>query len=107
MTLRGDVQVPAVPDDVDDPRYDKAHGLIQLPLHIRWSGPPMRYDLDDPRQCARVYEQVLREGNDDDIRYFIEVDRLHDLWSAMWLPERVRTAWADWFQRHRGVRLPR
>jgi hypothetical protein len=52
-----------------------------------------------------VYEQVLREGNDDDVRYFIDVDQLQDLWSRMWLPPRVCQAWAEWYRRHRGVSL--
>ena len=76
-----------------------------LPLHIDWSGDPRRYDLSDPQQRARVYEQVLREGNDD-IRYFIDVDQLQAPWSRLWLPRRVRAAWAQWFRRHRGVSLP-
>ena len=77
-----------------------------LPLHIDWSGDPRRYDLADPQQCARVYEQVLREGNDDDIRAFIDVDQLQALWTRLWLPRRVCTAWAEWFRWHRGVSLP-
>lgn len=36
--------------------------------------------LSDPRDRARVYEQVLREGNEDDVRWFIRVDELMDLW---------------------------
>lgn len=106
MSARADAQVPAVPDDTDDPRYDKASGVVVLPLHIDWSGDARRYDLDDPQQRARVYEQVLREGNDDDIRYFIDVDQLQQLWAIVWLPRRVRVAWAGWFRRHRGVSLP-
>jgi hypothetical protein len=78
-----------------------------LPLHIDWSGDPRRYDLDDPQQRARVYEQVLREGNDDDIRFFIDVDQLQALWTRVWLPRRVRTARPEWFRRHRDVSLPR
>jgi hypothetical protein len=97
MSARADAQVPAVPDDVDDPRYDKASGIVVLPLHIDWSGDPRRYDLDDPQQRARVYEQVLREGNDDDIRYFIDVDELVRLWTACGCPsgcgERGRSGW--------------
>lgn len=105
MSARADAQVPAVPDDVDDPHHEKATGAVELPLHISWSGPPRLYDLADPQQRARVYEQVLREGNDD-ARYFIDVDELQDLWSRMWLPQRVCEAWAEWFRRHRSVSLP-
>ena len=106
MSARADAQVPAVPEGVDDPRLEKARGVVELPLHISWSGRTRQYDLADPQQRARVYEQVLREGNDDDVRYFIDVDQLQDLWSRMWLPQRACQAWAEWYRRHRGVSLP-
>ncbi|HLL92343.1 MAG TPA: hypothetical protein VK252_05330 [Solirubrobacteraceae bacterium] len=32
----------------------------------------MTYDLDDPIDRARVYEQVLREGTEDDVRFYID-----------------------------------
>ena len=54
----------------------------------------------------RVYEQVVREGNDNDIRYVIDVDQLQALWTQMWPPGRMRAAWAGWFRQHRGVTLP-
>lgn len=50
----------AVPRDLDAPSPPKTSGEVTLPLHIRWSGPPMTYDLDDAADRARVYEQVLR-----------------------------------------------
>jgi hypothetical protein len=53
-----------------------------------------------------VYEQVLREGNEDDIRRFISVDELIELWDDLVLPRHVRQAWVDWVVRHRGVSLP-
>lgn len=93
----------AVPDDVDDPRHVKASGVVQLPSNVRWSGPPKTYNLDDPVDRARVYEQVLREGTDDDVRRFIDVDVLEELWDTLVVPARVRTAWATWLRRHRGV----
>ena len=102
---RAIAQVPALPDDLDSAGFEKATGVVELPLHIRWSGPPRRYDLADRQQRARVYEQVLREGNEDDVRCFIDVDDLIDLWDDVVLPRHVRQAWADWLQRHRGVSL--
>ncbi len=103
---RATAQVPAVPDDVDSADVEKAGGVVELPLHIRWSGPPRRYDLSDRRQRARVYEQVLREGNEDDVRRFVRVDDLIDLWNELVLPRHVRQAWAEWLKSHRGVSLP-
>jgi hypothetical protein len=92
----------AVPEDLDDPTLAKASGRVELPLHIRWSGPPITYDLDDRADRARVYEQVLREGTEDDVRYYVEADRLRDLWGVLVLPPPVRQAWVGWFRRHGG-----
>ncbi len=90
-----------MPDDVDDPRFAKETGLVQLPLWVEWSGEePLTYDLDDPVERDRVYEMVLREGTDDDVRRFIDVVVLADRWEALVLPPRVRRAWADWYSRH-------
>ena len=64
----------------DDPSLPKASGHVELPLHIRWSGQPIVYDLDDGADRARVYEQLLREGTEEDVRYYVDSDRLRDLW---------------------------
>lgn len=92
----------AVPEDLDAPSVPKARGWVELPLHIRWSGPPVSYDLADRGDRARVYEQVLREGTEDDVRFYIDPDQLRELWDELVLPPAVRGAWADWLQRHRG-----
>jgi hypothetical protein len=89
-----------VPDDLDDPSLPKASGRVELPLHIRWSGPPITYDLDDRADRARVYEQVLREGTEDDVRFHVDPDQLLELWDELVLPPSVRRAWASWLQRH-------
>lgn len=102
---RATAQVPALPDDLDSADMEKVGGVVELPLHIRWSGPPRHYDLTDRQQRARVYEQVLREGNDDDVRRFIRADDLIDMWDELVLPRHVRQAWADWLELHRGVSL--
>lgn len=91
----------AVPEDLDDPSVAKAAGRTELPLHIRWSGPRITYDLDDRADRARVYEQVLREGTEDDVRYYVDSDHLLELWDELVLPPAVRRAWAGWLRRHR------
>jgi hypothetical protein len=93
----------AVPDDMDT--GPKAQGVVELPLHIRWSGPPITYDLEDPRDRARVYEQVLREGTEEDVRYFVQTEEVRNLWNKLVLPPHVRRAWAGWFERHQGTHL--
>src|SRR5262245_60343114 len=82
----------AVPDDLGS---SKASGQIELPLHIRWSGPPLTYDLDDRADRARVYEQVLREGTERDVRFYVAAEQLLELWDELVLPPAVRDAWAE------------
>src|SRR5438128_2614548 len=79
----------------------KASGVVELPLHIRWSGPPVTYDLEDTADRARVYEQVLREGTEDDVRFYIDAARLLELWGELVLPPPVREAWASWIEDRR------
>src|SRR6201993_2442485 len=83
-----------VPADLDDAFAPKAHGRVELPLHIRWSGPPLTYDLDDRADRARVYEQVLRERTESDVRFYVEAEQLLELWDELVLPPNVREAWA-------------
>ena len=88
----------AIPDDVASATTEKASGIVELPLSVRWSGPPRAYNLDDRRDRARVYEQVLREGNDDDVRRYIDIDELRRLWDELVLPDYVRRAWTEWLR---------
>lgn len=104
-TLGPSARPVAIPDDVDDPRVVKAHGVVELPLRVRWSGPVRRYDLDDRNDRASVYEQVLTEGTDEDVRFYVVVDDLVDMWSELVLPRHVRRAWVGWLAVHRGVDL--
>lgn len=89
----------AVPPDLD--KGPKAEGIVRLPQHIRWSGPDLTYDLDNPADRARVYEQVLREGTEDDVRFYVRPDRLLELWDTLVLPAYVRTAWGPSIRRLR------
>lgn len=47
----------AVPEDLDGPSAIKAAGRIELPLHIRWSGHPIIYDLAVRTDRVRVYDR--------------------------------------------------
>jgi hypothetical protein len=93
----------AVPASLDDPSHAKASGRVRLPLHIRWSGPPVTYDLDVPVDRARVYEQVLREGTEDDVRFYVDAETLLELWDELVLPPAVRQAWASWIEARRAA----
>ena len=93
----------AIPDGIDDPGLRKATGVVKLPSWVRWSGPPRSYDLRDRRDRALVYEQVLTEGTEDDVRYFVALADVVDLWDEMVLPDYVRAAWATWLEARRGI----
>ena len=86
----------AVPVDLATANIAKASGTIELPLHIRWSGEPIAYDLDDRADRARVYEQVLREGTEGDVLFYVRADQLVEQWHELVLPPEVRRAWASW-----------
>ena len=101
--LRGNLP-PEIPDDVDDPTVEKAHGVVTLPRRVNWSRSDPTYDLSDRRQRIRVYEQVLREGTAADVRYFIDVNDLIDLWDDLVLPPRSRTGRSGRTCRRRRVR---
>jgi hypothetical protein len=103
-TLRRDLP-PEIPPGVDDPATPKARGVVRLPPRVNWSEPDPVYDLGDPRQRALLYEQVLAEGTAEDVRYFIDVDALIEIWDALVLPHAVSQAWIEWLAEHRGVRL--
>ena len=90
----------ATPDDVDDPSITKAEGVVTLPFHLAWSDQHLTYDLDDERQRRRLYERVLTEGDDDDVRYDIRLGELLEMWERIWLSPHVREAWQRWLHRH-------
>jgi hypothetical protein len=81
----------------------RSAGVVILLLHIRWSDPVVQYDLKDPRDLGRVYEQVLREGTTEDIQEFIDVDRLCEVWNDLVLPTGVRRRWAFWLRDNCGI----
>jgi hypothetical protein len=70
---------------------------------VRWSDPGRRYDLSDRWDRALVYEQVLTEGTDEDVRRFIDVNQLIELWLELVLPRHVRAAWARWLKERRSI----
>jgi len=54
-----------------------------------------------------VYELVLQEGTGNHVRRYIDVDELLELWNDMFLPAKVELAWADYFERVRGIKVRR
>jgi hypothetical protein len=71
-----------------------------LPPDVRWGDPVGSFDMDIRNDRMRVYEQVLREGTEADVRYFVNPDELVDVFEALVLPPHVRRSWEEWFERH-------
>ena len=85
----------AVPADIEDPTAPKASGVVRLPGHIAWS-PPYEYDLEDRRDLRRLYARVMTEGLEADVRFYIDVDILVEVWDELYLSPHVRERWGDW-----------
>ncbi|WP_419926431.1 hypothetical protein [Candidatus Poriferisocius sp.] len=85
----------SIPDDMEDRTLPKATGVVKLPAHIAWS-PPYTYDLGRPRSLRRVYARVMTEGLDEDVRWFIDLDVLVEIWEELYLSPHVRLAWSRW-----------
>lgn len=94
------VRPVVMPTTLDDPGIEKAQGVVELPPRVQWSGRDRTYDLSKREDRIRVYEQVLREGTEEDIQRFIRADDLLDLWDELVLPPHVREAWDRWLARH-------
>ena len=85
----------AIPADIEDRSLSKASGVVTLPDHIAWS-PPYEYDLDDRRDLRGAYARVMTEGLDSDVRYYIDVDTLVEVWDELYLSPHVRERWGAW-----------
>ncbi len=79
--------------------------MVVLPIHLKWSGPT-EFDTGNAHQLRRLYEIVLREGGAADVKQFIDLDRLREVWPELVLPAHVRRAWVDYFRVKHGIRLP-
>ena len=91
----------AIPADLEDRSLPKASGKVTLPRHVAWS-MPYSYDLDKPTSRRLCYARVMTEGLADDVRYYINLDVLLDIWDELWLSPHVREAWSTWL-RDRGL----
>jgi hypothetical protein len=90
----------AIPDDFEISDDAKASGIVVLPNRIRWSEPDLTFDLSATADRLRLYEIVLVEGTEADVRHYVRFDELVLAWNDIYLPAYVRKAWQDWFAEH-------
>lgn len=86
-----------LPESLDE-LHGPAHGVVELPLHLAWSGMTS-YDLGKPRQRVGLYRTVLHEGLHDDLPLYLNQDLLLQLWPVLrtLVGRTVRTVWEDAF----------
>ncbi|MET7698348.1 hypothetical protein [Streptomyces sp. NPDC005485] len=82
------------PESLDE-LHGPAHGVVELPLHLAWSGMTS-YDLSNPRQRMGLYRTVLHEGLHDDLPRYLNRDLLLELWPVL-RTIAGRTVWEDAF----------
>ncbi len=88
-----DVELPRSLDELRGP----TSGVVRLPLRIYWSGPDpasVEWDTGSADERRWLYEVVLREGDLDDVRRWVDGSSLVDLWEDLHLPPWLRQAWA-------------
>jgi len=66
----------AVPIDFDVSSDVKAEGVVELPIHVWWSEPRRTFDLVSERDRRRLYELVLTEGDEADVRFYVRFETL-------------------------------
>jgi len=88
--------VPERLEDLSGP----ASGTVVLPGWLDWS-PRRSYDLSDLAALRLMYEQVIQEGREADLRAYLNVDLLVEVWPELILPVRVREMWESRFARLR------
>ncbi|WP_420442912.1 hypothetical protein, partial [Candidatus Poriferisodalis sp.] len=86
-----------IPDDLGEDTVAPVTGRVRLPNRIAWSGQG-EFDLEDRRDRMYVYQLVMTEGTEDDVRRYINVDHLMEMWSGMWLSPPVHERWQHWLR---------
>ncbi|MBV9025169.1 MAG: hypothetical protein JO362_15580 [Streptomycetaceae bacterium] len=68
-------------------------GTVLLPRHIDW-GPQYVYDLADEADLLLLYERVIREAQTQvDLARHLNESVLRRIWTDLFLPSPVRSAW--------------
>ena len=94
MKQRYRSRLPAALGDLSGP----AHGTVQLPLHVAWSGQTA-FDLDLPKPRMHLYRIVLAEGQLGDVTAYLNRDLLVSQWPVLrtLISKTVRGVWESAF----------
>ena len=73
-----------------------AHGVLELPHDLVWSGR-RRFDLEDDYDRSAAYKIVLEEGREEHFRRYLNADLLRRHWQEILPARRVRALWEGRF----------
>lgn len=68
-------------------------GFVTLPVTLRWVPGERRYNVSELAEAQIVYQAVLSEGTREDIRFYLNKDRLVELWPKLNLDRRIVAIW--------------
>jgi hypothetical protein len=73
-----------------------AHGVLELPQELAWSGR-RRFDLDDDYDRAAAYKIVLEEGGEEHFRRFLNARLIRRYWPEIRPARQVQALWEGRF----------
>lgn len=85
----------AVAESLDDLR-GPAHGELELPHELAWSGR-RQFNLDDDYDRAAAYKIILEEGRENHFRRYLNAGLLRRYWQEIRPARRVRQLWEERF----------
>ena len=80
-------------------------GIVELPFRLYWSDGNNRFDLTKRSRLLSLYQTVLAEGSEEDVRTFLNRRVLLDRWDDLWLSPAVHEAWDGWIEEQRCAAL--
>jgi hypothetical protein len=90
-----EVRPYAVAESLDE-LQGPAHGVLELPHELAWSGR-RRFDLDDDYDRGAAYKIVLEEGREEHFRRLVNGTLLRRHWSEIRPARQVRALWEQRF----------
>jgi hypothetical protein len=85
----------AVVESLDELR-GPAHGVLELPHQLAWSGR-RRFDLDDDYDRAAAYKIILEEGREEHFRRYLNARLLRRYWPEILPARQVQALWEGRF----------
>lgn len=73
-----------------------AHGVLELPQQLAWSGR-RRFDLEDAYDRAAAYKIILEEGREEDFRRYLNSGLLRSHWHEILPARQVQALWEGHF----------